>query len=121
MRAIDGDALKRKAQEVAVESWKMKIKANVETILNQFIDWIDAAPTIESERKWIPCSERLPESLDFVLLTVRRDKPYNQRPFISVGYIDMNKTSWWCAHDGNCKSANVEVIAWQPLPEPYRG
>ena len=56
MRAIDGDALKRKAQKVATESWKMKTKANIETILNQFIDWIDAAPTIEPERKmakWI--------------------------------------------------------------------
>ena len=49
MRLIDGDALKRKAQKVATESWKMKIKANVETILNQFIDWIDAAPTIMNE------------------------------------------------------------------------
>lgn len=56
MRLIDGDVLKRKAQKVATESWKMKIKANVETVLNQFIDWIDASPTIESERKtgkWI--------------------------------------------------------------------
>lgn len=62
MRAIDGDELKRKAQKVATESWKMKIKANVETSLNQFIDWIDAAPTIEPEPQWIPCSERLPEA-----------------------------------------------------------
>ena len=56
MKVIDGDVLKRKAQKVATESWKMKIKANVETILNQFIDWIDTSPTIEPERKtgkWI--------------------------------------------------------------------
>ena len=55
-RAIDGDRLKRKAQEVATEAWKMKIKANVEVILNEFIDWINDAPTIEPERKkghWI--------------------------------------------------------------------
>ena len=58
MRAIDGDRLKRKAQKVATEAWKMKIEAKVETVLNQFIDWIDEAPTIEPERKrgeWIPC------------------------------------------------------------------
>lgn len=51
MRAIDGDALKRKAQKVATEAWKMKLTAKVETTLNQFIDWIDAAQTVEPERK----------------------------------------------------------------------
>ena len=56
MRAIDGDRLKRKAQKVATEAWKMKTKATVEAILNEFIDWINEAPTIEPERKtgrWI--------------------------------------------------------------------
>ena len=56
MRAIDGDRLKRKAQKVATEAWKMKIKASVEMILNEFIDWINEAPTIEPEHKkgkWI--------------------------------------------------------------------
>lgn len=63
-RAIDGDRLKRKAQKVATEAWKMKIKASVETTLNEFVDWIDDAPTIEPQRKkgrWIDyhttCSE----------------------------------------------------------------
>lgn len=49
MRLIDGDALKRKAQKVATEAWKMNVTARVETILNQFIDWIDDATTIEPE------------------------------------------------------------------------
>ena len=49
MRAIDGDRLKRKAQKVATEAWKMKTKATVEVILNQFIDWINEAPTIEPD------------------------------------------------------------------------
>ena len=49
MRLIDADALKRKAQKVATESWKMKIEAKVETILNQFIDWIDEVPTIQPD------------------------------------------------------------------------
>lgn len=55
MRLIDANALKRRAQKVATESWKMKIKADVETILNQFIDWINGAETIEKREngKWI--------------------------------------------------------------------
>jgi len=49
MRAIDADALKRRAQRVATEAWKLKLTASVETTLNQYIDWINQAPTIEPE------------------------------------------------------------------------
>lgn len=49
MRPIDGDNLKRKVQKVATEAWKMKLTARVETVLNQCIDYIDNAPTIEPE------------------------------------------------------------------------
>ena len=62
MRPIDGDALKRRAKKVATESWKMKIEAKVETVLNQFIDWINEAPTIQPEPHWISCSEKLPKT-----------------------------------------------------------
>lgn len=48
MRLIDGDKLKRKTQKVATESWKMKLTAKIETTLNQFIDWIDEAETIDA-------------------------------------------------------------------------
>lgn len=48
MRLIDADALKRKAQKVGTEAWLMKMTASIETTLNQFIDWIDDAPTIEA-------------------------------------------------------------------------
>ena len=40
-KLIDADALKRKAKKVATESWKMQMTAKVETVLNQFIDWIE--------------------------------------------------------------------------------
>ena len=78
MRAIDGDALKRKMQRVATEAWKMKITAKVETIMNQFIDFIEEQPTIEPERKkgkWIDdctcssCYWTHEDSNGFALLT----------------------------------------------------
>ena len=83
---------------------------------------IDELPSVEPERKWIPVTEALPKNAEFVLLTIRRlDKSYNQTPFISVGYVSWNQSAWWCAHDGDCDSHNVEVLAWMPLPEPWRG
>lgn len=60
MRLIDADKLKRKVQRIATEAWIMKLTANVETTLNQFIDYIDEAPTIDKPQ-WIPCSEKMTE------------------------------------------------------------
>ena len=48
MRLIDADKLKRKCQKTATEAWKMKIKASIETTLNQFIDWIDQAEPVDA-------------------------------------------------------------------------
>ena len=74
----------------------------------------------EIPNNWIPCSERLPEDSQFVLMTIRRmDEHYNHEPFISVGYISWNQSAWWCAHDGDCEPNDVRVDAWMPLPEPY--
>ena len=47
-RLIDADKLKRKCQKVATEAWKMKIKASAETIMNQFIDFIDEADIVDA-------------------------------------------------------------------------
>ena len=51
MRIIDADKLKRKVQRIATKAWMMKLNASVETTLNQFIDYIDEAPTIDIESK----------------------------------------------------------------------
>lgn len=48
MRLINADKLKRKCQKTATEAWKMKIKASIETTLNQFIDWIDQAEPVDA-------------------------------------------------------------------------
>ena len=56
-KLIDADKLKRKCQKVATEAWKMKIKASIETTLNQFIDWIDQAEPVDAvpvrHGKWV--------------------------------------------------------------------
>ena len=99
---------------------------NVSEPINQ--DWVDNVirvindlPSAQPEKQWISVSERLPKDSEYVLITIRRLKHiYNQRPFISVGYIGWNNTAWWCAHDGWCDLKNIEVLAWMPLPQPYQ-
>ena len=71
-------------------------------IINEFAD--------EYNNGWIPCSERLPEVFDNVLICTKEGgraighRCPNQKP---GRYYDLHS------------SAIDNVIAWQPLPEPY--
>jgi hypothetical protein len=63
---------------------------------------------LDREVKWIPCSERLPEEDEVVLITNKWhevDKALyigDERFDIIINYLQKE-----------------EVIAWMPLPEPY--
>lgn len=59
--------------------------------------------------RWIPCSERLPETDDMMLVTC---KPKKGEPNVNRAYF-MN--GYW---HGSGSMSNV--IAWMPLPEPYK-
>lgn len=112
MRLIDADALKRKMQKVATKAWKMKLNASIEKTFNQCIDYIDSAPTIEPKQgEWIPCSERLPEiGMKTILL-------YDSEEISGGTYI--GNLAWNAAFAS--KNEFVKVIAWMPLPEPWKG
>lgn len=67
---------------------------------------------------WIPVEERMPENDTRVL--VQWEKTYRYENIIKT-YVDI---MWLDCIDGAWKNiqgiVNGEVIAWQPLPEPYR-
>lgn len=60
--------------------------------------------------EWIPCSERLPEPDEIVLVTCQTKKGVRNvnRAYFSNGF--------W--HGSGSMS---KVIAWMPLPEPWEG
>lgn len=81
--------------------------------------------------KWIPVSEKLPEERDWYLAVFK--DPYNG--FIGLPYIAdyllgkhtayTTKEGWIIKDCTNGKDSceyfkELECVAWQPLPEPYK-
>ena len=86
---------------------------------------------------WIPVSERLPDNTDPVNITWVNHDPdsyyadIKDKPFTATGHYCNGRWWWYSAtcqdylnEYGRCDADDmddvIEVIAWMPLPEPYR-
>ena len=68
---------------------------------------------------WIPCSDRLPEDAFGCLVTIIDCEPSTQTDFENIlPYVVGYDGDSWNDADGNV--IPFEVIAWQPLPEPFK-
>lgn len=75
----------------------------------------DMPPVIPTQR-WIPCSERLPEDRNIVLVTAYWHETYQ---VMMASYF--GDGLWWCVPFNNCGDHMMKLNpkAWQPLPKPY--
>ena len=102
-------------------------------------------PLVDSpEPHWIPVTERLPENNDPVNVTWVNRKPefyYSEikdKPYTATAIYFRGKWFWyscviedWLAEYGSNESflanlqeavdRDIEITAWMPLPEPYKG
>lgn len=74
---------------------------------------------------WIPCSEQLPDNYehDWVLAQVQEDNGYLWIPKVMEyrqskddWYLDSENGGWLKERYGGA----FKVVAWMPLPEPYK-
>ena len=68
-----------------------------------------AIEALSADAEWIPCSERLPEKDELVLVTVWND--------VTIAWRNIYG-GWESAEDMYEKG---DVTAWMPLPTPYKG
>ena len=86
-------------------------------VIYAMLQLIDKQPRVE---EWIPCSERLPEEKEPVLVQWEK---YDRHLNITITYLDV---MWLDDAEEEVFETingmpNGKVVAWQPLPEPWEG
>lgn len=79
---------------------------------NVYSELYDMISMLPSAEWWIPVTERLPKIGDRALVTI----PSIGETFVTIGTY-AGEYRWHISDYGFCE----KVIAWQPLPSPYKG
>ena len=121
--SVNSDSIDRKNLKEEIESLRMTITGMRSTTqaLGEYkksiLRIIDEQPTVHANDNWIPVSERLPEVLEGT------EDVYC--PEFNVTIKGASKaTTLKCDPDGTWFDDLGEVynvIAWRPLPKPYKG
>ena len=76
---------------------------------------VEQLPSVSTEktRHWIPVSERLPEFHQGVLLSLRSLD-------VRTGFRAKVEPYFYCHGMDGCYIEPQNVLAWMPLPEPYK-
>ena len=118
------DAIKIMACEMYAEAQSQGYEVDsIEDFMPEAKTWMNDAPSADRPQGWIPCSERVPRGSDgiseceMVLMT------------LSVGYVACGWINGDTAYvlinnptyDQIVIADSKEVIAWMPLPKPWKG
>ena len=71
---------------------------------------IRALPSADRPQEWIPCSERLPNEKEVVLIT-------NDKGNVRFGQFRGTHGKYWIWKNNTLET----VLAWMPLPKPWKG
>ena len=85
------------------------------------VDHIDEMPSTQPEQRWIPCSERLPNTNGVYSVTRKISDGFECRNISDACYYDGTNTWHDDTRVNHERRYLTDVIAWMPLPEPYRG
>ena len=107
-----------RVKNTSISKLSRKMYEQIAKMRNDIIDIINAQPQAD---KWIPISERLPERNQEVLCWVRSTTISGTETYI-LGSCD---NGFWFLKTYEIDRASFpvkdyKILAWRPLPEPYR-
>ena len=80
------------------------------------MEFVKQTQSVEQVPKWIPVTKTLPWNDTDVLVTVLDDSGDTPFRYTAVGWRTPDG-QYWVVNNEMCYG----VLAWMPLPEPYRG
>ena len=121
------------SRQAAIDEIKEIYEWHDNVTKERIIEHFKQLPSAQPEQRWIPCSERLPEAEDCPMdcLVTRKSKYIGN-------YTDMavcEKNGMWTHEDwdaivlgdvedgkstGLISTRDDDIIAWMPLPEPWK-
>lgn len=108
---IDEKKLIEVLEDYKNNEWNKNLYLLLSTIVDDCIDFVENQPKIG---EWIPCSERLPENISTVIVQISEI----QKPTFGW-YASINK-KWILSEKDFVDLEKYTVVAWRPLPEPYK-
>ena len=104
-----GDVVKFIRNNISLGTFMKRTVKTADEACWDLCDKLNYVPAIKesNEPHWIPVTERLPEVNGCYLVSVKND---HERRY--------SKTAWF---EKGVWFARQDVIAWMPLPEPYKG
>ena len=122
---MKNDTISRKAAIEAIDS----VLVEDESCKVWFRLAVQNLPSVQPEQQWIPCSERLPEEDTEVLISYRYKEGEGDTDHVNIDITSYGTVCFGGREIHTLKEwrqpfdyfhANYEVIAWMPLPTPYR-
>lgn len=83
----------------------------------QLTEWLKELKQLREQMRWIPCGERQPKENGNYLAFYRTSDGTTSLEFMMVDHC--NAGGGWL-HEENGRKAYKKVIAWRPLPDPYK-
>ena len=99
-------------REKAIEWFEFLKKGFANTEYEEYLNLAIIALS-ENKGEWIPVTERLPETHQDVLLELRSGE-------MLTGFKAETEPYFYCHGVDGCYVEPQNVLAWQPLPEPYK-
>lgn len=122
------DSISRQAAIETAENVAFAVDehGSAEGWLAMLVNSLEILPSAQPENDWIPISERLPEANGRYLVTrgLNACGSLWNRIYIA-NYSDLmgikSVRGWWRGNVGKSDFERLnDVLAWMPLPEPYR-
>lgn len=109
MRLIDADKrINLQLYDDMNEEWSVE-SMTIAECLDRYTE--EGCPPADRPQEWTPCSERLPSEEE-------QDEELGVLVTLGNGYSGL-QYDWY--HDGYWYDWNGFVVAWMPLPEPWKG